>query len=160
MPLSVMFLGSGSARFFAQEMLKKLIFIIAASAWQILVWDIVIMPIFQHQISLFNLMKIIKGNHCNHAISPHLNQLAIVQAVYFTALKLMCHAKLCWDRFEGNCYFDFTFRFVHRSVSVPDITLWFVTRRLKSRQLTCTIQIQHSPQEIMEKKKWVYFGTK
>lgn len=63
-------------------------------------------------------MKIIKGNHCNHAISPHLKQLAIVHGVYFTALKLMCHAKLCWDRFEENCYFDF----VHRSVSAPDIT--------------------------------------
>lgn len=35
MPQLVMFLGSGSARFFAQEMLK--IFIIAASAWRILV---------------------------------------------------------------------------------------------------------------------------
>jgi len=83
------------------------------------------MPIFRHQISLFNLMKIIKGNHCNHAISPHLNQLATVQAVYFTALKLMCHAKLCWPGIvlKGIVTSILPFRFVHRSVSVPEITV-------------------------------------
>ncbi len=74
----------------------------------------------------------------------------------------MCHAELCRDCFKGNWYFDF----LHRSVSVPDITLWLLQWDVQGSDICnavidrYTIQIQLSPQEIVEKVSLLYFGTK